>query len=127
MKTKKLTKIAKIMFKNCLDANGFVSGAKVKAQMQIVAKAKPQGLTRILKTYKRLIETALSKEEIIVESAVKLASLKKIEAELLEKTGAKKVTYKINPNIILGAKIRHGDWIWDETLDAKLNQLTMND
>ena len=123
MKTKKLTKIAKFMFKNSLDASGFVSGAKVKTQMQTVAKAKTQGLSRILKTYKKLVENALSKEEVIVESAVKLASLKKKEVELLEKTGAKKVTYKINPKIIFGTKITHGDWIYEETLDSKIAKL----
>lgn len=124
MKTKKKTKIAKIMFKNSLDSDGFVSAAKVKVQIGQFTKAKPQGLSQILKAYKRLIETSLRKEEVLVESAAKVTSLKKNEAELLAKTAARKVTYKINPKIILGARIMHGDWIWDETLDSKLNQLT---
>lgn len=124
MKAKKQIKMAKIMFKNSFDSDGFISVAKVKAQMNQIVKAKPQGLTKILKAYKRLIETALRKEEVVVESAVKLTSLKKNETELLTKTGAKKVTYKINPKIVLGTRITHGDWIYDETLDSKLKQIT---
>ena len=124
MKAKKQAKIAKVMFKNSLDSSGYVTSPKVKAQIDQITKTKPQGLTRVLKAYKRLIETAIAKEEIIVESASEIAGQKKIDAELLLKTGAKKITHKVNPNIVLGARIRHGDWIWDETLDSKLEHLT---
>ena len=123
MTTKKQLKIAKTMLKRSLNPDGSVANQKVRQVLQQNVKEKPIGFLRILKYYKKLIGQALSKEEIIIESATKITS-DKLEKELLFKTGARKVSKKINPNIVLGAKITNGDWVFDATLDAKLEQLT---
>ena len=126
MITKKNLKIAGSLAKQSLDKNGWVSELKVRHIVSQITKLKPQQTTSILKTYRRLIESVLAKEEVVIESPVKI-SLRNLENELIKKTGARKVIYKTNPNLVFGAKITHGDWVWDATLDAKLARLTQND
>lgn len=120
---KKQILIAKQMFKSSL-SKGKVDTDKVRTILKRMLSQKPAGLLKILNIYKRLIEAAVSKELLILESAVEVANKKLLEKELLKKTGASKILYKTNPKITFGAKISHGDWIYDETLDAKLEQLT---
>lgn len=122
MKKKNLQKIAKTLFKKSL-TDGTVNVKKVQLVLKETVARKPPQLVSILKIYKKLIENTLLEEQVVVETALKLANQKKIEKEILNKTGAKKIIYKTNPKIVLGAKITHGDWVWDATLGAKLAQL----
>lgn len=122
---KNQVKIAKILFKKSLTGN-YVDTKKVQLVLKKIVAQKPVQLINILKIYKKIIENALGKEQIVIESAQKLKSSQKFEKEILSKTGAKRIIYKTDPNIILGSKITHGDWVWDETLSAKLKQLTIN-
>lgn len=117
-----LSIIAKSIFKNSL-TNGLVDEKKVKINLRYLSAKKPSGLVRILKIYKRLLQAALTKEEIIIETANKFQN-PRLEKDLIKKTGAKKVVYKIDPGLIFGAKISHSDWVWDATLESKLKQLT---
>ena len=64
---------------------------------------------------------------MIVETAQKTKESEKMEKELLSKTGARRIKYKINPEMIFGLKITHGDFVYDASLDSKLKQLTIND
>jgi len=119
MKSKNLEKIAKSLFKKSLNNDGLVDTKKVQIILNTIVFQKPPQLIKILRKYKKLIEAALSREELVVETAEKLSSQKKFA-----KTGSTRINYKINPNIVLGARITHGDWVWDETLQAKLENLT---
>ncbi len=123
---KKQLNIAKTLFKKSLNSNGFIDSQKARKLINFLLAAKPVSLTNILKAYKRLVEAALAREEVIVESATRVLNLKDLERRLLKKTAARKIIYKTNPHIILGAKITNGDWVWEETLDSKLEQLTKN-
>lgn len=109
------------MFKNSL-TNGALDEKKVKKIITEITKSKIRGLAGILKIYKKLVERKISIEEITVEVPIKVAFSKKTLASLLEKTGAKKVNLRENPALVLGARIIHGDWVYDSTLDAKLEQ-----
>ena len=124
MKSKNLEKIAKSLFKKSLNNDGLVDTKKVQIILNTIVSQKPPQLIKILKKYKKLIEAALSREELVFETAQKLPNQKKFEQNLFAKTGANRINYKINPNIVLGARITHGDWVWDETLQAKLENLT---
>ena len=124
MKAKNLEKIAKSLFKKSLNSDGFVDTKKVQVILNTIVSQKPPQLIKILKIYKKLIAAALSHEELVVETAEKLSNQKKFEQNLFDKTGAARISYRINPNIVLGARITHGDWVWDETLQAKLENLT---
>jgi len=126
MTGKKELKIAKGMFKQSLTSD-IVDTKKVRTIIKEVVVQKPAHLIRILRAYKRLLASALSKEVVVIEMATKIANLKEFEKEIKAKTHAKRIIYKTNPKIITGAKVTHGDWIYDSTLDTKLKQLTSID
>lgn len=126
MISKKQIKIAKSLFKNSLDSQGIVSHAKVKVILAQLAKEKIVGTVAILKVYKRQVQNAIRHEEVTVESALDIKNNHLI-SNLIKKTGAKRINFKIHPNITFGAKITSGDWVYDATLDAKLKRLTIND
>ncbi len=123
MTKKKQQKLAKLMFKESLNKNGFIDPQKVR---QVLAKISlhQKDTIKILKIYKRLIAKTQAKEEIVIEAAGKIKLQKKTEKEIIAKTHAAKIIYRVNPKIVFGARLTHGDWIWDATLDAKLKQLT---
>lgn len=122
MVRRKYAKIAKVMFKNSLK-NGAVDTRSVSKIVATVAKQKPQGLLEILKAYKRLIEQKLSAETVLVETGSDISGQAHLEKELLKKTGARKIAFKKNPELVFGAKITHGDWVYEDTLESKLKQL----
>ena len=124
MKGKKIKVLAKVMFKKSLK-DGLINPASVAAVLKEIASQKPPGLKNILKLYKHLIESKIAREELIVETAQKTKEVEKMEKELLSKTGAKRIKYKINPKLIFGLRITHGDFVYDATLDSKLKQLTL--
>ena len=123
MKGKKIKDLAKVMFKKSL-TEGVVNPASVSAVLKETISQKPQNLKNILKFYKHLIESKIAREELIVETAQKTKEIEKMEKELLSKTGARRIKYKINPKLIFGLRITHGDFVYDATLDSKLKQLT---
>ena len=123
MKGNKIKDLAKMMFKKSLK-DGIVNLASVSAVLKEEVSQKPHGLKNILKFYKHLIESKLAREELIVETAQKTNEITKMEKELLSKTKAKRIKYKINPKLIFGLRITHGDFVYDATLDSKLKQLT---
>ncbi len=118
---RKIKKVAKVIFKDSLK-NGQVDNTLVRTIVAKIIKLKPRGFLKILKAYKKLLETQIAKEEIVIESAIHLD--KNQEKEILAQSGAKNIHYKTNKNMIFGAKIIHGDWIYDASLDAKLEQFT---
>jgi len=122
---KKQLLAAKNMFKESLSA-GSVDPDKVRQILKKIISQKPTHLANILKVYKRLIESKLAQEQIIIETATEFPNQSELERKLIKKTGAKRVFARTNPKIVFGARIIHGDWIWDATLDAKLKQLTIN-
>jgi F0F1-type ATP synthase delta subunit len=48
---------------------------------------------------------------------------KKLQKQIMAKTGAARINFIVNPHLTTGARITHGDWVWDETLDSKLEQI----
>ena len=120
---KKQLASAKNMFKESL-TNDNTDPVKIRQILGNIIAQGPTSLVNILKIYKRLIETKQRQEQIIIETAADLTNQKELTKKLITKTKAKKVLVRTNPKIVFGAKIIHGDWIWDATLDAKLKQLT---
>ena len=125
MNSRQKTKIAKDLFKKSL-SQGLIDSKKVSSILKNLTTSKPQGLIGILKVYKRLIESKIAAETLTVESPSPAITLKKFEKEFLKETGAKKVVYILNPNLVFGAKIKNGDWVWEDTLATKLQQLTIS-
>lgn len=124
--TKKQIMIARILLTKSLDKNGLIGPQKVHQILLAISREKPPRIASILKAYRRLVASKLKKEEVEVETAQVVKS-KNLQKVILKKTGARRVIFKTNPSLAIGAKITHGDWVWDETLDAKLARLTQND
>lgn len=123
MTKKKQQVFAKLIFKESLNSQGFIDPQKVRQVLAKISLYKKDTI-KILKIYKRLIQRAQAKEEIIIEAAEKIKLGAKVSKAILIKTGAAKIRYIVNPKIVFGARLTHGDWIWDATLKAKLGQLT---
>lgn len=116
-------KIAKTMFAASLK-NGLVDEAQGKQILSLVTRRKPQGLLKTLRLYKNLVDSAQNKEKVTIQSAAKLdrQTLTRISA----KTHTRKIAVTVNPRLVFGTRITHGDWVWDNTLEGKLEQLTAN-
>lgn len=126
MNKKKYAKLAKSLFKESLTF-GYLNYSKVKKILAVIASAKIAGKVPVLKAYQRQVQNQLKKEEVVVEVGQKFSPSKNFESQLLAKTAAKAIKYKQNPDIVFGAKISFGDWIYDSTLSTKLEQLAIND
>ncbi|MEX2028455.1 MAG: F0F1 ATP synthase subunit delta [Candidatus Curtissbacteria bacterium] len=116
---KKYIRIAKKMLEASLK-NGQVDSKLTHRVLSVVISQKPYRLSHILKLFRRLVAQKLAWEEIVMETAT-LPSFNK--SAFLKKTDAKRIVTKINPELIVGAKITHGDWVWEQTLNSKLEQI----
>lgn len=123
MTRKKLREFAKAMFKASF-RDGAIDPRKVHNVIKVANNLRTTGLISVLRTYRRLVENQLAKETVIIEVNNKSSIKSDQEKLILKKTGATTLVYKVNPHVIFGARITHGDWVWDSTLKAKLDQLT---
>ena len=114
--------VAKTLYKKSL-TGGNLDEKKVHTILKGLSFQKPAGLSSILKIYKRLIAHKLQEEEIIIETNDKITPQKSFIENLKKKTGAQRVINKTNPDIVFGTRIYHGDWIIDNTLSSKLEQI----
>lgn len=124
MQKRQQNKIARALFKSSLK-NGSLDTTRAEKVLKEIVKLSPQGLIGILQNYSRLVSQALSWQTVVVESA-SVSGVRDLEKKLLKATGAQKVTFKHNPKFVFGARITHGDWIYEDTLESKLKQLTSN-
>lgn len=122
MQKRQQIKIARSLFKASLK-NGILDTSRAQKVLEQIVKLRPQGLIGILQNYSRLVYQALSWQNVLVESA-SVSGIRDLEKKLLKATGAQKVTFKHNPKFVFGARITHGDWIYEDTLASKLKQLT---
>ncbi len=122
MNKKNINNIAKTLFKKSI-TDGLVDENKVRVILKELTSIRPVGLTTILKTYKRLLLEKLSFEEVILETNDRITLQKNYVDEIKKKTGAVRINNQTNQQIVFGAKITHGDWIYDDTLESKLDQI----
>jgi hypothetical protein len=76
-----------------------------------------------LNTYKKLIEENIKQQTIIIETSEKIQSKNLITKSFIAKTKAKNVLFKENPEMIFGVKMYHGDWVYENTLNTKLENI----
>lgn len=125
MNRKKQLQIAKSLLKASLK-NGAVDTSSVRSVLRNFMKLKPQGASNILKFYKKLIAQKIASETLTIETATVSSSVKHLSKSLATKSGARKVIFKTNPEFVFGARITHGDWIYEDTLESKLHQLAID-
>ena len=121
-KSKRISATVKLLIKNSLN-NGQVDVKKAANIVKALMHSKIPNLLNVLRLYKKRLQIQISKEEVYIETATKLSGMEK---DILGKTGAKRIIYKLNPQMIAGIKIKHGDWVWEESLDSKLTQITQS-
>ena len=119
---KKLIKEARKLFKASLK-NNLIDENKVKKILKVVSLQKNPQFLKILKIYKRLVAQKTAQEELTIETSTPLKQTI-LTKKLMKNTKARRIIYKINKQMIFGAKVKFGDWIYDLTLDSKLKQLT---
>lgn len=119
---KQIEKAAKTLFYASL-TGGKIDTKKVQTILNIVTKEKPLGLIHLLRAYKKHIAHTMSWEKVVIETPDASALPENYKAAIKRQTGATRITSKINADIVFGARVTHGDMIWDNTLEAKLNQL----
>lgn len=116
-------KQAKMLYTKSL-TSGDIDEKKTRSNLLEIIQQKPAGLSSILKIYKRLITNKIAQEQIVIETGSQVPLQKSTIDLIKSRSGAKKVTCRVNPQIVFGTKISHGDWLWDNTLEAKLKQVT---
>jgi F0F1-type ATP synthase delta subunit len=121
MQKRQQIKIARGLYKASLK-NGMLDSIRAEKVLKEIVKLRPQGLIGILQNYSRLVSQALSWQTVVVESA-SVSGVHNLEKTLIKSTGAQKVQFKHDPKLVFGARITHGDWIYEDTLASKLQQL----
>ena len=116
--------IAKLLCKKCCMSEGYIQPDKIHLVLKELTRQKPAGYTNVLKALKRQVARVQDREKVTVEAAQIPSNWKEFEKGLIERTHAKRILFKQNPEMIFGVKITHGDWVWEETLNSKLEQLT---
>lgn len=119
------SQLAKNLYKKSL-TQGTLDEKKIRDILKELSLQKPAGLSTILKVYKRLVTHKLHEEEVVIETNDKIHLQKSFTQHLKKGSGAQRIVNKTNPTIVFGAKIYYGDWVWDNTLEERLKQLTTN-
>jgi len=112
--------------KICITGEGVVDEAGMNAVIAKLREAKPTNHQAILVSFKHFIETEIKKGLATIESAVELAAdvKKGIEDSLTAKYNRTlSFTYQITPELLGGVKIRVGDDLIDNSVQAKIDKL----
>ncbi len=114
--TSKTKQIAKQLFKlSVIDEK--INEKRVNEIVSTLVTRKPLHYVQILQGYKNAIENFLTSQEIIIEVpkgfTMKDTALK----------STKRVVVKENPKIVYGVRIIDGDWVFDNTLEGKLENI----
>lgn len=118
-------KIAKLIFQSCLKKNE-IDETKMGRLIEVV-KAQPVSQTReILSFLEKLVIWYEKGQSLLVESAYELTAEE--EKEIKERfTGllGKDLSIKLaeNKGLVGGVKISNGDFVWENSIVSKLNQL----
>ena len=106
--------------------DGKLDQEKITKMVGSLVEEKPRHYVEALKDYQNLIRLEIQKRQATVESAVDIdQGLKdKIAANLRSRYGDDvTVSYKLNPDLLGGLRIKIGDDVWDGSVRQRLNRL----
>lgn len=115
-------KIAKKLYKLSI-SDGKLSEKSVRKIVTTVLRSTTRNKNILLKQYKRYIEMFVKTQELVVEIPKEFILSERVRQELLKKTKATSIKVLENPNLLFGTKVIHGDWVYDNTLSAKLEKI----
>lgn len=77
----------------------------------------------ILGMYKNIVTQYIKSHTLVIEVPKGHTITSKEQKELQDISKTDYIEVVENDKIIVGARITHGDWVYDQTLDARLTQL----
>ena len=117
--------VARRTFRLCLDGDR-LDEDKLRKAVKKITEAKPRHYQAILHDLLRLTRVELERREVTVESAAELGKKerKRVEENLHGQYGADlNFTYKTNPELVGGMRIRVGNDVWDGSVKSRLERL----
>jgi len=115
----------KTLFNACR-VNGILDEARVRQALAEVVSRKPRGYVATLHHFHRLVKLELARRTAVVESATPLAESiqESVRGHLASRHGAGlDLSFKVNPGVIGGLKVRVGSDIYDGTVAGRLAAL----
>jgi F-type H+-transporting ATPase subunit delta len=126
MKTSKQSRReAKLLFRACVK-DGMLDESRVREAVKRVIEAKPRGYAGVLAHFHRLVKLDLDRRSATVESAVPLQPelQTKLQADLSKRYGpGLNFTFKPNPSLIAGLRVKVGSDVFDGSVQARLAAL----
>ncbi len=125
--SKKAQDTARRFAQFCITGVGVVDEASVKTVIEKLRESKPSDHQAILTAFKNFIEIELKKGMATVESAIELTA--EVKSQLESSLTARydrslSFIYTITPELLGGVKIRVGDDLVDNSVQAKIEQLS---
>jgi F-type H+-transporting ATPase subunit delta len=115
----------KALFNVCR-VNGVLDEGKVRQVLTEVVARKPRGYVATLNQFHRLVKLDIARRAAVVESATQLAPAiqESVRRQLAARHGAGlDLSFKVNPAVIGGLKVRVGSDIYDGTVAGRLAAL----
>ncbi len=126
----KISKIAaataRRLFGLC-QVNGQLDDNKLRDLVSKLIAAQPRDFRAILASLQRLVRLEEARRAVVVESATALTAAEsaKVVAGLAKQYGEKlTVTYKINPELLGGLRIKVGDDVLDGSVQGRIDRLS---
>jgi F-type H+-transporting ATPase subunit delta len=123
--TKQARRDAKHLFNACR-VNGVLDDAKVRQTVQTVLSQKPRAYLSVLSQFQRLVKLEGDRRSVRVENAVETtpAQMDSIRANLTARYGpGLDITFRVNPQLIGGLRVKVGSDVYDGSVRARLNGL----
>ena len=115
----------KLLFNVCR-VNGLLDEGKIRQVLTEVVARKPRGYVATLHHFHRLVKLDVARRTAVVESATQLAApiQDSVRSQLSARHGAGlNLSFKVNPAVIGGLKVRVGSDIYDGTVAGRLAAL----
>ena len=123
--SKQARRDAKQLFRSC-QVNGFLDEDRARRAVQLLVEKKPRGFEEILGHLQRTIQLDIAKRTAVVESAGSLSdSLRNSLKDNLNRIygGGLRISFKENPELIGGLRIRVGSDVYDGSVLGRLRSL----
>jgi F-type H+-transporting ATPase subunit delta len=123
--SKQARRSAKTLFRSCC-VDGLLDEDRARTVVQRVLEVKPRGFMAILQHFKRLVKLDLDRRSARIENAVESsdALMSSIRANLATRYGpGLDVTFRVNPELIAGLRVKVGSDVYDGSVKARLDEL----
>lgn len=123
--SKQTRREAKELFKSCL-ANGLLDESRARQAVQRVLDQRPRGYLALLSQFQRLVKLNLDRRSARIESAVAVSDAEKasISSRLNQRYGGNLIfSFRQEPSLIGGLRIRVGSDVYDGSVKARLAAL----